>query len=315
MGLWTTRSGSFQHEALLYAAQDELIRHVADFVADGLVRGEPAVVALSESKLGPLREALGGYQVGVRFLDMDAVGTNPGCLIPAYREVVDELAGDGPCRAVGEPVAPHRQGPELVECQIHETVSNLAFADSQWWAICPYDTNHLGSAVIDEARRSHPSIVAQGSRQANPSYDEATAARRSLEHPLAPRPGLSVRLAYESSAEATSATFRELIGDTVGSKLSPDRARQLALAAERLVADSALLGTDGGVAYMWATDDAVVTELQLPYGVTDPLVGRERADTASQASRGIRAANQSCDLVQVRSDGMRTTVRLHMRLP
>jgi DcmR-like sensory protein len=43
------------------------------------------------------------------------------------------------------------------ECQRHESLLNLAFADAGPLSfLCPYDTDGLDAAVIAEAHRSHP---------------------------------------------------------------------------------------------------------------------------------------------------------------
>lgn len=314
MSLWTSHSGEFQHEALFYAAQDELISELADFVADGLVRGEPALLALSEHKLGPLRDTLGGDQEGVRFLDMDVVGANPARLIPAYRELIAEVAGDGVCRGVGEPVGPQRHGDELAECHIHEFLCNIAFADCRWWVLCPYDTTKLDVATVEYARRSHPWIVENRQRQRSQAYEDVVSATAPLGAALAPAPPDSVRLVHDREDVGKVRAFiaSQLDGATLG--LTPKRVQAMTLAVDLLIANPAGCGSCEGVLRLWRTYDAVVSELRLPYAVTDPLVGREDPDADPRSGPAFRAANELCDLVQVRSDDTSTTVRLHMRL-
>jgi hypothetical protein len=64
-------------------------------------------------------------------------------------------AGGRPVRGSGEPIWPERTAAELVECERHESLLNLAFAGAPaWWLLSPYDTEALSAAIIDEARRS-----------------------------------------------------------------------------------------------------------------------------------------------------------------
>ena len=44
-------------------------------------------------------------------------------------------------RGIGEPIWAERSASELSECQLHESLINLAFADADdFRLICPYDT-------------------------------------------------------------------------------------------------------------------------------------------------------------------------------
>ena len=80
-------------------------------------------------------------------------GANPACIIPAWREFVDEhAAASRALRGIGEPIWPDRTSAELVECQRHESLLNLAFAGTRsFHLLCPYDTEALDAAVIEEA--------------------------------------------------------------------------------------------------------------------------------------------------------------------
>jgi hypothetical protein len=66
---------------------------------------------------------------------------------------------------------PGRSTDELVECQRHETLLNLAFAGvPAWWLLCPYDTSALGGPVLEEASRSHPFVSQRGVATASADY-------------------------------------------------------------------------------------------------------------------------------------------------
>ncbi len=102
---------------------------------------------------------------------MDAVGTNPARIIPAWRAFVDEHAGKRPFRGIGEPIWAGRSADELVECQRHEALLNLAFAETAGFELlCPYDTEALGPDVIEEAHRSYPFIVESGAHAGSTGY-------------------------------------------------------------------------------------------------------------------------------------------------
>jgi len=149
---------AFRHEALLYAGQREFLAGTVAFIEEGLVAGEPVLVVVDAPKIAALRDTLGGEADRVQFADMADVGRNPARIIPRWRLFVDQhLRADRPVRGIGEPIWAGRRTDELIECQAHETLLNVAFADSAGWTLlCPYDVEALKPAVVREARRSHP---------------------------------------------------------------------------------------------------------------------------------------------------------------
>ena len=112
-----------------------------------------------------LRQALGERAGEVTFEDMEVVGRNPARIIPAWGRFVADNAGGAAARGmrgIGEPIWADRRPDEMAECQLHESLINLAFAAANSFRlICPYDTEALPDDVIAEARRSHP-VVSRG---------------------------------------------------------------------------------------------------------------------------------------------------------
>jgi hypothetical protein len=131
------------------------------FVTDGLDAGEPVMVAVIEEHGEWLRESLGAKADDVKFFDMADLGRNPAKIIPAWQKFLDtDAGGDGPARGVGEPIWAGRGADELIECQVHEALLNVAVDPTvPFWLVCPYDVTGLEPAVIDEAYRSHPVVI------------------------------------------------------------------------------------------------------------------------------------------------------------
>lgn len=161
-----TRS-AFRHAALLYAGDSGFLAGTVPFVQEAVAGDEPALVVVSEPKIGLLRRSLGRDADRVCFVDMAEVGRNPARIIPAWQAFLGDRPASGrPVRGIGERVSSRRSPAELVECQRHESLLNLAFAGTyDWWLLCPYDTASLSRKVIEEAHRSHPVVVhEQGGR-------------------------------------------------------------------------------------------------------------------------------------------------------
>lgn len=301
------QQGAFRHEALLYEGDDEFVALVAAFVSDGVAAGEPTLVVVDGDKIDRLRARVDGSEL-VRFADMAQVGRNPARIIPAWRAFADAHAG-GAMRGVGEPISAARSHDELVECQQHESLLNMAFADTpDFWLLCPYDTAALRPDVIDVARGTHPLVRTGDKRGESETYHGDVVSL--LDAPL-PEPTADVAV-----FPLRPGRLRELRSSLAGSArtagLDDERVADLVVAANEIASNSLLFGGGHGAVRLWR-DDAVVCEVRDAGTITDPLIGRRLPGFDEHDSRGLWMVNQLCDLVQVRSSAAGTVVRLHVR--
>ncbi len=310
-------SQAFVHEALFYAGRRQFLEGTVPFLREGLARGEPALVVVDASKIAALREELGSDASRVHFADMTHIGRNPARIIPRWREFVDEhLRADRPVRGIGEPIWAGRHAAELVECQAHETLLNLAFADSPAWSLlCPYDVAALEPSVVDEARRSHPFVAYDGTRRVSGEYLAAHPSPSRLDQPLSPPPASAEALAFGPSCEALRAVRALVLQHARRSGLDPVATEHLTLAANELATNSLRHGGGTGTVRVWRDGDTLSCEVRDAGQIHgQPLLGRQRPAVEQIGGRGLWLANQLCDLVQIRSSPAGTAVRLQMRI-
>jgi anti-sigma regulatory factor (Ser/Thr protein kinase) len=303
------RSG-FEHEALFYRGNEDFLAGIVPFVRDGLARGESVLVALPRTRIALLREALGDDVDRVRFLEMEQIGANPGRIIAAWADALDEATETGTTlRGVGEPAWHGRRAQELVECHLHELLLNRAFDDGPAWRLlCPYDESLLPRSVCDRALESHPIRSTSLDRGASDRYvpDGDLAA---FAAPLgAPREGV-LRGTFRGSHDIpatrhTVAQYARICG------LSQEQVEVLELAASELATNSVRYGGGSGTVAMWVQDDAAVVEFSDAGHVADPLTGRRTPTFDQEGGRGLFLVHQLCDLVQLRSSPAGTTVRV-----
>ncbi len=307
------RQEDFRHEALLYAGEDDFLKRTVPFLREGVEAGEPAFVVLNADRLRALRAELNGHAEGVHFADMAAVGANPACIIPAWRQFVDKhSAGGRPLRGIGEPIWPDRSSAELVECQRHESLLNLAFAGTpSFRLLCPYDTEALDPAVIDEALRSHPIVVNGHGPETSDSFRDLDEVAAPFSEPL-PEAEVEPRVAVFQAT--TLAALRAFVArEAIAAGLSERNRDGLVLAANEVATNSVRHGGGGGIIRLWQTEDALLCEIHDTGHIEDPLVGRVRPAPEQLGGHGLWMANQVCDLVQVRTFPGGNVVRLHMR--
>jgi len=299
----------FRHEAMLYDDPDSFVAGAAPFIRDAVAAGEPIMVAVEAEKIGLLHSRLGGDAEGVVFADMAEVGANPARIIPAWQDFVDAHTGTGrPMRGIGEPIWADRSPDELIECQCHEALLNIAFADAPaFHLLCPYDTAQLDDEVIAEAQRSHPFVAGAPSgayrgHEAVPHFAAPLPAppAGTAEHPISLETLPELRAVTTAAAEAAG-----LQGQPV---------HDLVLAVHEIATNSVRHGGGTGTLRIWHDGGAVICEVRDRGRIAQkPLVGRIRPALGQSGGWGLWLANQLCDLVQLRTLPGGAVVRLHLR--
>jgi hypothetical protein len=299
---------SYRHEAFLWQTRADFTGALVPFVEDGLAAGEPVMVALTPEHTRWLHEDLDECAVRrVAFVDMAELGRNPARIIPAWREFVSTQAERGqPARGIGEPIWPGRHAEELLECQLHEALLNVAIEPATpLWLICPYDAKTLNPDVLEEAHRSHPVIVESGSHRGSAQYAGRAHVDALFGADLT-MPQAEARVAvYTAGTVHRLAAYAKLELYVAG--LSVDQAGGLAEATELLALSSLHRGSGQVAIRIWGDRDAVICEVTDDAPVTDPLHGRT---VPTDEHEGLWQVNQVCDLVQLRSTEGRTTVRI-----
>jgi anti-sigma regulatory factor (Ser/Thr protein kinase) len=303
----------FCHETLFYAGDDEFLAGTVPFIEDGLDASEPILVAVGEERIALIKDALDGGGEHVGFLDMHALGRNPARIIPEWQRFLGTAAPDGaPVRGIGEPIWPGRSRAELVECERHESLLNVAFDGGRGWRLlCPYDVERLDDDVLAGARRNHPVIAGAYGRHASPSYVSANAGPGPFDGEL-PAPRGVVERTCVASAEGLAPMREWLACWAADARMSAANVQQLVLAVNELASNSVCYGGGTGTVRAWREDSMIVCEVGDEGHIDEPLAGRMQPTAVQSTGRGLWLVNQLCDLVQIRSSRDGTSVRVHM---
>jgi anti-sigma regulatory factor (Ser/Thr protein kinase) len=304
----------FQHEAMLYAGEEDFLEGALRFLREGIARGEPALVVVSPRKIALLRDALGTDAERVRFEDMGSVGANPARIIPAWHAFVREAGGgeDQPLRGIGEPISAERSESELFECHRHESLLNLAFADApNFRLLCPYDVSALDPAVVAHARCTHPLVhEADGSVRTSTAFHGLSVAAEPCRAPLpqAPAEAQAIPILPAGLTSLRAAVARR--ADRAG--LTPERREDLVLAVNELATNSIRHGGGAGMLAIWETPAALVCDVTDAGRLADPLAGRALPEPGQVGRYGLWLVNQLCDLVEQRTLSHGNLVRVWM---
>jgi anti-sigma regulatory factor (Ser/Thr protein kinase) len=304
----TTLGAPFTHGAIFYDDLDGFLSDTVPFLREGIDADEAVLVAVDPVKADAMRAALHDPGQSVRFVDMADVGRNPGRLISKWADFVDEVPPGRPLRGIGEPIWPGRRLDEIAECQRHESLLNLAFADRVDFALmCPYDRAQLDEAVLAEARHSHPRLVEDGESVESRQYDRSVSPYAGrLAEPTGP-------VACMELAENNLGDVRRWVAEAaLASGLARHRADDLALAVGEAATNSLCHAGGHGKLRHWREDDRIVCEVHDKGRIRDPLAGRFPAAWDAADGRGLWLIHQLCDLVQIRSSEAGSVVRMQM---
>jgi anti-sigma regulatory factor (Ser/Thr protein kinase) len=302
----------FRHQAFFYANEREFVEGTTSFIHYALGADEPILVVVGAEKIERLRRKLGGDARRVRFADMSVVGANPARIIPTWEKFLREHAMPGRgVWGIGEPLSPGRSPAELVECQRHESLLNVAFADSVGFRLlCPYDTGALGADLIHEACCSHPTLVKNGTVRQSADYRGVEAAAAPFDEPLPEPVTAPDELSFRGETLAALRTFVAERAERAG--IRGERRDDVVLAVHELAANTVRHAGGCGVLRTWEDGDALIYEVCDDGRIERPLAGRERPTPGQVGGYGLWVVNQLCELVQLRSFQGGNVVRLHV---
>ena len=281
------------------------------FVVDGLDAGEAVMVASSPNTLGWVRNDAGAPGKRGLFRRHGRARPQPRADHPRLAGLPRQLVGPGrPARGIGEPIWLGRSPAEIVEAQLHEALLNLAVDPRlPFWLVCPYDAEHTDPEVLAEVGRSHPVISTPGSYEGSPSYGGQAHAQALFSADLPPlaRPTTDVWVSARSLPEAAERVTLQ----AAASDLRSDAVLELTAAVGDLVTDRVRRGAPRVRLQLWDEPGTLVCGVADRTVVDDFLVGRRQP--AAGHRDPLWEANQTFDLVQVRSGSRGTSVRLHRR--
>jgi anti-sigma regulatory factor (Ser/Thr protein kinase) len=302
----------YRHEALLYRGTGEFLSGIVSFARPAVDAGHPVLVLLTPAKISAVRTALGPAAEKVEFADITDVGGNPGRLIGVWRRFADGHADAGQLRGVGEAVFPGRSPAELAECQLYEELLNVAFdAATPLRVLCPYDVAALPAPVIEDARRSHPFLIAgePGELQSSPEFQPIDLAEP-YTRPLPASPDSAPCIAFQRGGLGSLRSFVTDQAQQAG--LEQRAASALVAAINELATNSLQHGGGQGELRIWTDDGWLLCEVSDQGHLTEPLAGR--LPPAPDSGAGLWLANQLTDLLQIHSGPAGTVVRVHQKL-
>ena len=304
---------SFIHEAFFYNDDQEFFDRTLPFIEDGVAAGDAVLVVLGRGRIDSLRSMVSSGREQVQFQDMAEIGLNPGRIISAWvRFVAANLSEGRGMRGIGEPIWSGRSDAEILECQRHEALLNVAFGSTPGFTLmCPYDRSTLDEQVLALAGRTHPTVVENGRRSLLSRDYEGT----DIDPFTGNLPEPSGAVEEFVLAGMSLDRVRRLVADhAAAAGLDRKRSGDLVVAVNEAATNTVRHADGIGVLRLWREGESVICDVVDHGWIHDPLAGRLPVSSSETAGRGLWLIHQLCDLVQIRSSETSTMVRMHMHL-
>jgi anti-sigma regulatory factor (Ser/Thr protein kinase) len=127
--------------------------------------------------------------------------------------------------------------------------------------------------------------------------------------PLPPPVDDATYLAYRSDLAKVRAL---VLQQARAAGLSESRANDLVLAVSEVAANTLRHTESAGMLTIWLEAGEIVCEITDEGTISDPLAGQRKPGPDADGGHGLWLVYQVCDVVELRSDEIGTTIRMHM---
>jgi anti-sigma regulatory factor (Ser/Thr protein kinase) len=304
----------FVHSALIYGSDDAFMDVALPFVEQGILAGEPTLVAVQGRNVEHLRSALGGEPEGVTLLSVEEWYETSARTRDKCRRWVMERAGAGRARLMGEPSWAVGNDAKVRDWARHESVVNVAFDDLPLTSICPYDSRVLPAEIVEYAESTHPHIAGSDGLVESGRYEDPHDFCRRLNSDVK-RPGGEPTTFLEFNLADLRLLRRIVTSMAVAAGLPGSRADELALAVNEIASNAVVHGSPPAILRIWRGDGELICEVSdTGEGIKDVLAGQLTPPAQGIGGRGIWLSRMLCDAVEIRN-GLGCTVSVHASAP
>jgi anti-sigma regulatory factor (Ser/Thr protein kinase) len=299
----------YDHEAVYYSSDEELVAIVAPFLRDGVTAGQPTLVSMTEAKTELLRAAV-PESPDITFMSAASVYERPAVAIKAYQDLMTGYVAGGAkqIRIVGEVPAVALTSTWDAWAR-YEAAVNYAYDEFPLWTMCAYDTRVTPKHILDDVASTH-SLVAEG-------WDRHVRSSTYVEPPeFLSRPRLvdPYRIQHQPPRlcllDPSPAAARQAVLDANRTTLSGLAIEDLVLSVSEVVTNALNHGKPPVRLTIWADESHMVVAVQdRGAGLVDPFAGLLPAPDRTVGGLGLWIAHQLCNHVAFdHDDGF--TVRL-----
>ncbi|VVJ18102.1 Uncharacterised protein [Amycolatopsis camponoti] len=303
----TARRG-YDHAAVRYRSDADLLAVAVPFLESGLAAGEPTLVSLEPERAELVRRAL-SPAAKTQYLSTDDFYARPAAAIRSYRDLMAGLVADGAggIRIFGE-IPRAAIDTSWDWWARYEAAVNHAYDEFPLRSVCAYDTRTTPRHVLDDVARTHPFVAIPGGQRRNAGYIDPPAFLADP-RPMTPHP-IQHSAPLVELADPDPPTARHAVLGIAGTDLPAGEIDDLVLAVSEIVDNAVRYGRPPITMRIWAdAGHVVVTVHDTGEGPADPFAGLLPA-ARHIGGRGLWIAHQVCSQVTLHRDETGFTARL-----
>ncbi|EWM13703.1 MEDS domain-containing protein [Kutzneria sp. 744] len=301
----------FLHQGCIYGSDAEFLSMAVPFVRDGLCRGEPVLVTTTAANLDLLQDVLGTQASDVDYAESAYFGRRPPQRATAFQRYWARhrpTAPGGAVRILAEPVWVGRSRREVAAWKRMEAGLNVVLADTTIRMICPYDTRVVDAAIIEDARRTHPEVVA--GRRAEPC-SQFVAPEEFARRQAQPKSWWGDADGARFDGDLT-ATRRHVLDEATQLLPSEDSVTMFSIAVGEAMTYLHRRDIARVTAWVRLAAGRVVCTVRSDQPLADlhPFVGFRTPALREQTGDGLWLTNQICEWLDISSDDSGFTIEL-----
>jgi anti-sigma regulatory factor (Ser/Thr protein kinase) len=303
------------HRALVYRDPARFVERIGAYLRDGLREGDRVMAAVTPEKRDWLREDLGTDAAAIDFADVGELYWRHGPMLASLVAYLERhgTPGRGRVRVVAEQELTSRAAADVRAYMRYEAAFNVAYSQFNASVLCPYDAERLPEAIIEDALRTHPDVLDNGSARRSELFMDPRAFVRDRVRarpvPAGVEPYGIERAEDVSGARALVRAKAEAAG------LPTPAIQDLELAVSEVATNALQHGRAPRRVWSYVEDGELVCHVRdAGPGPPDPLTGYLPPDTRSLRGRGLWLAHQLCDIVEIASNDARNDVYLYVRV-
>ncbi|HKH04047.1 MAG TPA: anti-sigma factor RsbA family regulatory protein [Acidimicrobiales bacterium] len=298
-----------EHEAFVYAGDDEYVDTLVPLIADAVAAGRPVIAVVPAHRSTLLRDALGDAADAVSWIDAGEWYRHPVRTIAAYEQTLRRLDPGASAVVIGE-VQFGETERDWLGWTRYEAALNRALDRHAVRIVCPYDARSLPPVVLEDARRTHSHVLEPHGRRASDTYVEPEDLLHDLARPVVtPSEAPLVELTIGPSIREGRQAFQVAAASQGLPRLRID---QLSVAVSEVLTNAVVHGGGAAQLRIWCRDGnltCVVEDTGL--GSDDALLGYVPPPPGAMGGYGLWLTRQLFDRTELaRSPGGGLVVRL-----
>ncbi|MEV0602208.1 MEDS domain-containing protein [Streptomyces sp. NPDC050315] len=306
-----------KHHVGVHSSDEEFLTVVVPFLREGIAaEDEPDPLAITTPrKLDLLRDALGSDARHVDFLDSARWyrGTPANGLAFALDYYAAHAGPQGRIHMTGEPVWDGRSPRQIADWTRYEALCTELFTGYPPDLMCLYDTRTAPPAVVDAARRTHPTELGPDGVRASRLFTEPRVYAALSSDPLPTPPPDAARL---SPPGDTAMSHRFVAEQALARGMTGEEAGRFGEAVSGATAYAASQGcADDASMVLWSTRERIVCELRTSRGrITDPFLGFRPPGPEARPDDGLWRTRQICEFVDLFAGEQGWSIRMEAAL-